>query len=197
MEIVNKTLFLISDGMLVPVMVLLILFFARSLMLIGGFFSMAVKRVKDKNRWKICFDEIAQGGNPKEACKAMCKKATIFEIFLEKIIENSAKSEYSQKILADARLKFDKECEHPKMIMRIGPMLGLMGTLIPMGTALTGLATGRIDMMAFNMQIAFATTVVGLFCGITGFVLNSVLRRWYSEDIINLNYIQEILENGK
>ena len=41
-------------------------------------------------------------------------------------------------------------------------MLGLMGTLIPMGPALVGLSTGDIASMAYNMQVAFATTVVAV-----------------------------------
>lgn len=40
------------------------------------------------------------------------------------------------------------------------PHKWLMGTLIPMGPALVGLANGDISTMAYNMQVAFSTTVV-------------------------------------
>ena len=42
------------------------------------------------------------------------------------------------------------------MLTKFGPILGLMGTLIPMGPALMGLSTGDIGSMAYNMQVAFA-----------------------------------------
>ena len=58
-----------------------------------------------------------------------------------------------------------------------------MGTLIPMGPALAGLASGDIASMAYNMQIAFATTVVGLVAGAVGFLTQQVKQRWYLQDM--------------
>ena len=55
----------------------------------------------------------------------------------------------------------------------MGPVLGLMGTLIPMGPALVGLSSGDIASMAYNMQVAFATTVVGLVIGAIGTLTGS------------------------
>ena len=52
----------------------------------------------------------------------------------------------------------DKELAISNTRTTLGPILGLMGTLIPMGPALAGLASGDIASMAYNMQIAFATT---------------------------------------
>ena len=77
-------------------------------------------------------------------------------------------------------------------LMRIGPMLGLMGTLIPMGPALVSLASGDIASMAMNMQVAFATTVVGIFCGGIGFVVQMVTKRWFVEDVHWLQYFFDL-----
>ena len=68
-------------------------------------------------------------------------------------------------------------------------MLGLMGTLIPMGPALAGLASGDIHSMAYNMQIAFATTVVGCLVAGIGLLVYSVKRHWFMEEISNLQYV--------
>ena len=76
-------------------------------------------------------------------------------------------------------------------------MLGLMGTLIPMGPALVGLSTGDISSMAYNMQVAFATTVVGLFSSAVGFMTQQVKNRWYMQDMTNLEFVAELLEAGK
>ena len=46
METISNTLFWISNGLLVPVIVLLLLFFLRSLFLIGGFFGEFYQRTK-------------------------------------------------------------------------------------------------------------------------------------------------------
>ena len=81
----------------------------------------------------------------------------------------------------------------------MGPMLGLMGTLIPMGPALVGLSTGDIASMAYNMQVAFATTVVGLFAAAIGFITQQVKQRWYLKDLSNLEFVAELLnaQTGK
>lgn len=76
---------------------------------------------------------------------------------------------------------------------KMGPMLGLMGTLIPMGPALVGLSTGDIASMAYNMQVAFATTVVGLFSSAIGFITQQVKQRWYLQDMTNLEFLSELL----
>ena len=52
-----------------------------------------------------------------------------------------------------------------RLLVKVGPSLGLLGTLIPMGTALASLATGNLDAMAGQMVVAFTTTIIGLACG--------------------------------
>ena len=73
-------------------------------------------------------------------------------------------------------------------------MLGLMGTLIPMGPALVGLAKGNIASLAENMQVAFATTVVGLLIGAIGFLLGQVKQYWFAEDLNDFQYIYELIK---
>ena len=79
----------------------------------------------------------------------------------------------------------------------MGPMLGLMGTLIPMGPALVGLTAGDMETMAYNMQIAFATTVVGLFSAAIGFVTKQVGQRWIDQDTNNLQYVCDLIGETK
>ncbi len=79
-----------------------------------------------------------------------------------------------ERLLSEFEVAADKDLSTSKTLTKMGPMLGLMGTLIPMGPALVGLAAGDISSMAYNMQVAFATTVVGLFASGIGFVTQQV-----------------------
>ena len=99
--------------------------------------------------------------------------------------------------LGDYEIVADKELGKSKLLVKIGPILGLMGTLIPMGPALTGLATGDVESMAQNMQVAFATTVVGLIIGAVGFITLQVKQRWYADDMNILEYVVESLKEHK
>ncbi len=62
-----------------------------------------------------------------------------------------------------------------------------------MGPALVGLSTGDIASMAYNMQVAFATTVVGLFASGIGVLTLQVKQRWYVRDIANLEFLSQLL----
>lgn len=72
-------------------------------------------------------------------------------------------------------------------------MLGLMGTLIPMGPALVGLAQGDISSMAYNMQVAFATTVVGMVIAAVGVITLQVKQRWYAREMNDLEYLYKVI----
>ena len=43
--------------------------------------------------------------------------------------------------------------------------------------------------MAENMQVAFSTTVIGLFAGALGYMLQLIKQRWYVEDLNNLEFV--------
>ena len=98
-----------------------------------------------------------------------------------------------ERLIADYEISADKDLAVSKTLSKMGPMLGLMGTLIPMGPALVGLSTGDIGSMAYNMQVAFATTVVGLFAAAIGFITQQVKQRWYLQDLTNLEFVKEML----
>jgi biopolymer transport protein ExbB/TolQ len=78
-----------------------------------------------------------------------------------------------------------------RLLVKVGPSLGLLGTLIPMGTALASLATGNLDAMAGQMVVAFPTTIVGLACGTAAFVILSVRQAWVTETVREQRFVAE------
>ncbi len=72
-----------------------------------------------------------------------------------------------------------KRIERTDFLTRIAPMLGLMGTLIPLGPGLAALGDGDLGILTTAMSVAFDTTVLGLLVGIIGFVAGRLRRRWY------------------
>lgn len=72
-----------------------------------------------------------------------------------------------------------RRIERADLLTRLGPMLGLMGTLIPLGPGLAALGRGELSRLAEAVTVAFDTTVLGLLVGLIGFVLGRLRRRWY------------------
>lgn len=80
-----------------------------------------------------------------------------------------------------------------RFVVRVGPALGLMGTLIPMGISLAGLAQGNLPKMAESMTTAFTATVVGLACSVTAYLLTLAREHWLRADITDVAYEAETL----
>ena len=190
MNSITNILYWISTGLLIPVIALLLFGFVRALMLLGGFFGMYIGRIKHEKEQQELIIELEK--NTVDNFNIRGNK--MFNIHLERIINAKGKGIITEKVLADFEIASEKELSSSKSLAKLGPMIGLMGTLIPMGPALVGLAQGDIASMAQNMQVAFSTTVVGLFAGAIGYVTQLVKQRWFVADINNLEYIANLLK---
>lgn len=78
-----------------------------------------------------------------------------------------------------------------RLLVRVGPSLGLLGTLIPMGTALASLTAGNLEAMAGQMVVAFTTTIVGLSAGTVAYVIQMVRHAWVHETIREQRFLAE------
>ena len=100
------------------------------------------------------------------------------------------------KLLQEYEFYTIKRLERTRILVRIGPMLGLMGTLIPLSPALVGLATGDTQALADNLVTAFSVTVIGLLIGGLAFVISIIRDRMYSQDISDMEYLLELIEGS-
>ncbi len=195
MNYITDVLFWISTGLLVPVIVLLILLFVRSLLLIGTFFGqyMAIRKTESILHDKL--DNLTVDNVSGLAEQLPTKNTQPVVKYIHRILAAGDSRPRVQKLIADFEVAADKDLSTSKTLSKMGPMLGLMGTLIPMGPALVGLSTGDIASMAYNMQVAFATTVIGLFSACVGFVTGQIKQRWYVRDLNQLEFISELLND--
>jgi len=79
------------------------------------------------------------------------------------------------------------------LLVRVAPALGLLGTLIPMGTGLAALGQGDMTQLSADLVVAFTTTVAGLAVGTAAIVMYTIRRRWMEEDIKNMELATELL----
>ena len=100
------------------------------------------------------------------------------------------------KILADFDLQSLRKLERTRMMVRFGPALGLMGTLIPLSPALEGLANGDVKLLSDNLRVAFSVTVLGLLIGAIAFAVSLVRDRMYAQDLSDLEYVAATLTPG-
>ena len=84
-----------------------------------------------------------------------------------------------------------RRLERTDILTRAAPMLGLMGTLIPLGPGLAGLGKGDLSILTRAVTVAFDTTVLGLLAGVIGFALGRLRRRWYDETLQTMEQHQK------
>lgn len=194
MNYISDILYWISTGLLVPVIILLIVLFGRALLLIGSFFGQYLSVRKTEALLKTEFDHLTADNVATLADRlpSTLNKSLVIQ-YIQQMLQHKDSEPHLQKLLADFDIAAAKDLATSKTLSKMGPMLGLMGTLIPMGPALVGLAAGDIGSMAYNMQVAFATTVVGLFSAAIGSITGQVKSRWYQHDSVNLQFLADLL----
>lgn len=191
-------MFLLSNGLLIPVIIGLLLLFVLALLMLGGLIerTQRYKRLQskyfsrqrepasellDRLRTELLSDETKEGKRPRD----------LFEELLKQLL--TATAAQRSLLIGEYELRLDKRLTYPQVLTKFGPILGLMGTLIPMGPALVGLSSGDMATMAYNMQVAFATTVLGLFVSAIGYLALQRLHRYHHQELIYIDYIDELL----
>ena len=101
------------------------------------------------------------------------------------------------KALADFDFGSQRRLGRTRLLVRAGPALGLMGTLIPLSPALTGLANGNTTALSTNLRVAFSVTVVGLLIGAVAFGLSLARDNMYGQDLSDLEYLAAILSDPR
>ena len=208
----QNIIYLISNTLLVPVMALLVFEVAFSLFELGRFVYEFILRRKHPSRIEEIawiFDcenateaERKSGERLSEALKIIRSKGSskLVHDFINDLERLSAKIKDErilkvqvEKTIQDYEEEVARRTEITRILVRVGPMLGLMGTLIPMGPALLALSQGDVVTLANNLIVAFGTTVLGLLIGGIAYMMTEVRNRWYDGDLSDIEYICEVL----
>jgi biopolymer transport protein ExbB/TolQ len=138
-----------------------------------------------------------RAGKPEEAIthmQAALRHGRFGRVFTESLGPDELVRADLVKRLNDTEFAAARRLERTRVLVRLGPMLGLMGTLIPISPALVGLAQGDVQALADNLVIAFSTTVVGLLVGGVAYLVSTVRDRHYTQDISDIEYVLDALE---
>ena len=192
MEIISKMLFGIANSLLIPDIILLIMFLIRALILLGSTYNQFMVRRKNNRRLSMTIKELQPTGI--EALRNLLpeKHDSLFTEFLADILSHPASEAYTDFLLTNYETEVAKDVNLSRLLTKLGPVLGLIGTLISMSPALVGLSSGDISGMAYNMQVVFSATVVGLVISAVGLFTQQLKTRWYTKDVNNLEFVSRI-----
>jgi len=191
----SEVLYRISTALLLPVMAVVLVLLGVVLVTLGGFLRECLerRRVRAALRKAIALLESSRP-DPTAAWKAIGAAPAGWPRRLVRLMAGREHQPAAlEKALADVETEIADRLARLAFIARVGPMLGLLGTLIPFGPALAGLSSGDIQELSANLVTAFATTVVGLLCGCAAYGLGLVRRSWYARDFDDLEFFVRLL----
>ena len=193
MDQISKVLFVISNSLLIPDILFLIILFIRSLILVGGFYNSFMQRP----RMNALLGDVRalNAGNLSELPKS--NRSPFIDHLDHLLTREGLTEDYANYVISSYENVCEKDLSLSKLLTKVGPVLGLVGTLIAMSPALVGLSSGDIGAMAYNMQVVFATTVVGLVISLAGLVTLQYKQRWYTKDVALLDYISSLLLDSR
>lgn len=186
MTILGKVLHSMTSVLQIPVVIILILFIAAILVAIGWIISEHLNEHKHmKVHLPMLLDEIRAGGRPieeiietsgllktqKEALLEVTRHKDFNELMLESLAANLLEKEQERY---DARLK------PTDLLSKLGPMFGLLGTLIPLGPGIIALGQGDTMTLSQSLMTAFDTTIAGLIVAALAIVISTIRRGWYN-----------------
>jgi len=188
-------LFELSTGLLAPTLVVLLAMMAATLVLLGGLTREFLDRSIHLRPWRAFLAAARSTGHCGDAFYDL-RLVGYPALFQSRTRDARQNAVVTAKCLEDLELDMSRRMAWLTFATRVGPMLGLVGTLVPLGPALMGLAAGDVQTLSGNLVIAFTTTVFGILVGGGAFAANLVRRAWYEQDLSDLEYIVRIREQS-
>lgn len=190
----------VGQALAVPCNIVLILLMIITLVQVG---HVAVESFYERKHFKTNFVRLAkQLQNAGTEEKRMLinnsslyrgEKAIIMEIIDSENMTEDMRRAIASRLLAEQEEHYGKILGITEMAAKLGPMFGLLGTLIPLGPGIVALGRGDTQTLSNSMEMAFDTTIAGVISAAVCSVLSAIRKRWYTRAIGNIELVMEAL----
>ena len=182
----------VSSAMKIPVIIILLCFIAFSAFCIGWVIVEALtERRHMKYSLPSLLDEMKSGVKPLQECIAdsgllFRQKAALTELTLHPDFNKKMLTSLADSVLEDEENYYDGKVKITNLVSKLGPMVGLLGTLIPLGPGIIALGQGDTYTLSESMLTAFDTTVAGLIVAAVCLIISAIRTKWYAKYMSDL-----------
>lgn len=198
-ETLSSFIHIVSESLLTPVMILIVVGLIVVILCIGGLINERISRKAiSSEELESLVRDVSFSQSHSEIEKHI-EESNLFDFqknVLVKIANNydigsEARKALASELISAEETKLIKSTNKTDVLVRVGPILGLLGTLIPLGPGLAALGSGNIVTLAEALTVAFDTTVTGLVIGALAYLVSKFKKQWYESDLIVLETIAE------
>jgi biopolymer transport protein ExbB/TolQ len=196
----RDTMHTVSSGLLMPTIAILLLLLAFSAIELGG---LLVETLTERRRMKVNVPALVEAfqGKGADEIRNEIEKSSLFrrqKKALGQLIEHnslpaSSLQALARKLLSGEELHYARITIRTDLVARLGPMLGLMATLIPLGPGMIALGQGDTKTLAESLLTAFDATVTGLAAAGVAYAISRLRKRWYEDYLSSLEALMESL----
>ncbi|MBQ6500426.1 MAG: MotA/TolQ/ExbB proton channel family protein [Mogibacterium sp.] len=206
MEFLSKAMRAIASSMKYPVIILLLLLVAVTVFMIGW---IIMEFFTERRHLKEALPPMVDRLNEAEGTDGVLysirtskllkrQKDALAELMLHPDITPLMRESLAVRLIHQEHSFYDKRLKVSDIIAKIAPMLGLLGTLIPLGPGIIALGQGDTITLSSSLLTAFDTTILGLIAAAVAIVISTVRSRWYDNYMSVLETLMEcILEVEK
>lgn len=184
----NAAMRAVASAMQTPVILILMLLLAFTVFLIGWviveFFTErrllkaklpalvdALNETKNREETKAC---VAKSGLLKR------QRAALTELLSHPGLTPLMRESLAVRIVTEEQSHYDVRLKTSDLVARIAPLLGLLGTLIPLGPGIIALGQGDTMTLSSSLMTAFDTTILGLISAAAAMVISTIRKNWYN-----------------
>ena len=204
----QDTVFTISDilravarTMETPVVVVLILLMAAAVFMLGWLIAEALgERRKLTRTLPALIEKLRESPGDREMAAAIesagllrRQKAALLELLAHPEFTPVMREALAAQLLEPEEARWNRTVLWTALIARLGPMFGLLGTLIPLGPGIIALGQGDTFTLSQSLLTAFDTTVAGLLAAALASVISAVRKRWYRRYATDLETLAECI----
>ena len=183
----------LSQGLLVPDIILLLLFAAYALFCIG---SVIMEYFTERRNFRIAMPKFlnalmsADEDDIPELIRSSGllnrQKEALLTVYDYRNLHDDALMALVHRCVFNEETRYERILGRNNTAAKISPMLGLMGTLIPLGPGIAALGQADTSMLSASLLVAFDTTVAGLAVAAVCLAIGKIRSNWYGDYLSTL-----------
>ena len=193
----SDALRVVASSLQTPVICVLLVLLAAMAVMAGTLIAeLFTERMQLKAKLPKLVDTLKNSRSPLEEAiqnSGLLKrqKKALLELTRHQELKPVMREALAERLVYEEREHYDVITKITDIIARIGPMFGLLGTLIPLGPGIIALGRGDTYTLSTSFLTAFDTTIAGLVVAALALVISAIRKKWYANYMSILELVME------